>query len=350
MAEPTYNFPSVEETTNHPAYKGTVWKLEPHSSGHLPVGEGRGGPFNLYWEVHGNGPTKLILIMGLAGTITSWQIQTHHFGHLHGDQNSVLVLDNRGVGRSDKPLGRYTTSGMAADVLEVADHVGWTRPRQLNVVGISLGGMVAQELACLAPRRVQSLSLLCTSARVDSGKTPARAALDRVAMLRPKTEARAIRDTALAIFPPAFLRAPDGLRVPSPARSPMCAPADTPDGEYPRFGSNFQRFQAQELHKRRSPGAFTLAGFACQLLAAAGHSKSPAQLRSMADAVGRERILVLHGTADKMLVVRNGERLARLVEPGVVMLVDDMGHAPIFERSVWFNGFMDERLRAWSKL
>ncbi|KJK73902.1 hypothetical protein H634G_10808 [Metarhizium anisopliae BRIP 53293] len=340
MPEPTYNFPSVEETTNHPAYKGTVWKLKPHSSGHLPVAKGRGGPLNIYWE----------LIMGLAGTLTSWQIQTHHFGHVHGAQNSVLVLDNRGVGRSDKPLGRYTTSGMAADVLEVADHVGWTQPRQLNVVGISLGGMVAQELACLAPSRVRSLSLLSTSARVDSGKTLPRAALDRLALLRPKTDAQAIRDTALAVFPPAFLLAPDEVPLPSPAAEPMCAPADTPDGEYPRFGSNFQRFQAQELHKRRAPGGFTLVGFVGQLLAAAGHSKSPAQLRGMADGVGRDRILVMHGTGDKMLVVRNGERLMRLVEPGVAMLVDDLGHAPIFERSVWFNGLLDERLHAWSKL
>ncbi|EFY85170.1 glycylpeptide N-tetradecanoyltransferase [Metarhizium acridum CQMa 102] len=330
MAEPTYNFPSVEETTNHPAYKGTVWKLEPHSSGHLPVGEGRGGPFNLYWEVHGNGPTKLIV--RLLGPEQACR-------HLTPGSSSWASPAQSRRGRS-----RRTTSATSTG----------TRTRCSSSTTAASGGPTSRwggtRRAAWRPTCSRWPTTSGGRGRGSSTSWASRWALDRVAMLRPKTEARAIRDTALAIFPPAFLRAPDGLRVPSPARSPMCAPADTPDGEYPRFGSNFQRFQAQELHKRRSPGAFTLAGFACQLLAAAGHSKSPAQLRSMADAVGRERILVLHGTADKMLVVRNGERLARLVEPGVVMLVDDMGHAPIFERSVWFNGFMDERLRAWSKL
>jgi pimeloyl-ACP methyl ester carboxylesterase len=288
--------------------------------------------------------------MGLAGTLTSWQIQTHHFGHVLGAKYSVLVLDNRGIGRSDKPLARYTTSQMARDIIEVVDHVGWTEERQLNVVGISLGGMIAQEAACLVPTRIQSLSLLCTSSSVESGKTLAETLADRVSMFRPKSEGEAIRDTALQIFAPGFLLARDEFVVPSPATTPMCKPADTADGEYPHFESNFQRFQAQELHKRRGPGYFTKQGFFCQLMAAAGHAKSPAQLRKMADEVGRERILVLHGTRDKMLVLQNGEKLIRFIEPGVSMVVDDLGHAPIFERSLWFNDLMDERFAAWSKL
>lgn len=288
--------------------------------------------------------------MGLAGTLTSWQIQTNYFGHRPDNKYSVLVLDNRGIGRSDKPLARYTTSEMALDVIEVINHVGWSAPRQLNIMGISLGGMIAQELACLVPTRVQSLSLLCTSSYVESGKTLTETAIERVKMFRPKTEDQAIQDTAMQIFVPEFLLAKDEFDVPSPKVTPKCKPADSEDGEYAHFDNNFQRFQAQELHKRRGPGYFTLKGFFCQLIAAGGHRKSAEQLRKMADEVGRERILVLHGTRDKMLVVRNGERLIRLIKPGVGMVVDDLGHAPIFERSVWFNGLMDERLGVWAKL
>jgi pimeloyl-ACP methyl ester carboxylesterase len=214
--------------------------------------------------------------MGLAGTITSWQIQTHHFGHLHGTKYSVLVLGNRGIGYSDKPLLRYTTSEMALDVAEIIDHVGWTSPRQLNIIGISLGGMIAQELACLYPRRLQSLSLLCSSARVESGKTLSETALQRVRMFRPKSETQAIYDKALQLFDPDFLLGADELMLPSPGTTPLCGPADTPDGEYPRFDCAFQRFQAQELHKRRGGGFFTKKGFFCQLAAAAGHAKSAA--------------------------------------------------------------------------
>lgn len=287
--------------------------------------------------------------MGLAGTLTSWQIQTHHFGHLQGDKYSVLVFDNRGIGRSDKPLARYTTSEMARDTIELVDHVGWTHDRQLNIMGISLGGMIAQEIACLIPQRIQSLSLLCTTSSIESGKTLTESLIDRIKMFRPKSESQAIQDTALQLFNTDFLLAKDEFVVPS-KDTPMCEPADTEDGAYPHFDSNFQRFQAQELHKRRGPGYFTKKGFFCQLAAAAGHSKSAERLGRMADEVGRERILVLHGTRDEMIVVRNGEKLIRAVEPGVGMVVEGLGHAPIFERSVWFNGLMDERFGVWSKL
>lgn len=57
-----YNFPTVEETLKHPAFSSTVWALQPSFHGRLPVAKDRrGGPFNIYWEVHGTGPTKLVV-------------------------------------------------------------------------------------------------------------------------------------------------------------------------------------------------------------------------------------------------------------------------------------------------
>lgn len=84
--------------------------------------------------------------MGLGGFKTAWQRQTKDFSHTQADKYSSLIIDNRGVGESDKPMMRYSTSEMARDVLEVLDHIGWTEKRQLHVVGISMGGMIAQEL------------------------------------------------------------------------------------------------------------------------------------------------------------------------------------------------------------
>lgn len=61
MAEKSNPFPTVEETLKHPAYPTAIWKLVPHKKGRAPVAEGRGGPFNIGWEIHGSGPTKLVV-------------------------------------------------------------------------------------------------------------------------------------------------------------------------------------------------------------------------------------------------------------------------------------------------
>jgi pimeloyl-ACP methyl ester carboxylesterase len=78
--------------------------------------------------------------------MSAWQRQTKDFGHTKGDQYSCLVIDNRGIGQSGKPLMRYSTSEMAKDVLEILDHIKWTEKRSVHVIGISMGGMISQEL------------------------------------------------------------------------------------------------------------------------------------------------------------------------------------------------------------
>lgn len=84
--------------------------------------------------------------MGLGGMKYAWQRQTKDFGRTKRDQYSSLIIDNRGIGESDKPTSRYSTSEMAKDVIEIVDHLGWTGKRELHVIGISMGGMIAQEV------------------------------------------------------------------------------------------------------------------------------------------------------------------------------------------------------------
>ena len=52
------------------------------------------------------------------------------------------------MGESDKPLARYSTSEMAKDTFELLNHLGWTSERQVHVIGVSMGGMIAQEMVC----------------------------------------------------------------------------------------------------------------------------------------------------------------------------------------------------------
>ncbi|KAG8777701.1 hypothetical protein FRC16_004064 [Serendipita sp. 398] len=115
---------------------------------------------SLYFEQHGTGPEKVVLIMGLNTTSFAWGGQVPYLAKTH----SVLVLDNRGVGNSDTPKGPYTTTAMADDVIALLDYIGWNKGRELHIVGVSLGGMISQELSLKIPERILSLSLVVTKA------------------------------------------------------------------------------------------------------------------------------------------------------------------------------------------
>ncbi|KAI0175869.1 alpha/beta-hydrolase [Hypoxylon sp. FL1284] len=334
-------FPSMHEVSDSPAFPTAIWKLKPHQSGHLPVAASRGGPLDISWEVHGNGPIKLVLIGGITLTKFDWQPQTLYFGHQHGDRYSVLVFDNRGAGASGKPLMRYSTSELAKDLLELLEHLGWTADRELHISGGSMGGMIAQELAVLAPERIASLNLHCTAARFESDGTFAQLA-ERVRALVPRSLEAEIRSTALGCFPYEWLTSADERELPG-ADTPGCD--EPPPPPRARFETNYARFAAQEMLMRRSK-----TGFLLQAVAAGFHSKTPEQLAALADRVGRERIMVLHGTDDGMVPVSHGEKLIEYLQPGKGLIVEGLGHAPIYQRTRWFNELLEERIALGEKL
>jgi pimeloyl-ACP methyl ester carboxylesterase len=107
------------------------------------------------WERHGAGP-PLLLIHGLGYARWGWEPVVERLARSF----DVLLFDNRGVGESDAPPGPYTAEAMAADAVQVLDEAGVDRA---HVVGTSLGGMVAQELALRWPARVDRLVLACTT-------------------------------------------------------------------------------------------------------------------------------------------------------------------------------------------
>lgn len=107
------------------------------------------------------------------------------------------------------------------------------------------------------------------------------------------------------------------------------------DGDFP---ANGDRFAAQELTKRQDTEGFTRKGFICQAMAAGWHKKSPEQLREIAEKVGRERIIVMHGTTDNLITVPHSEILAKELggeEMGVTKgIFEGRGHyLPIEERT-----------------
>jgi len=107
------------------------------------------------YELRGTG-APLVLIHGLAYDRYGWG----RLPELLAERFRVLLLDNRGVGESDAPEGPYAVSQLAADVVAVLDDAGLERT---NVLGVSLGGYIAQEVALSYPRRVERLVLCSTS-------------------------------------------------------------------------------------------------------------------------------------------------------------------------------------------
>ena len=111
---------------------------------------------NIDYDVCGQGE-PLVLIQGLGGPRSGWIFQTRAFSKYY----QVITLDNRGVGKSDKPSQPYTVSTMADDTIALLDHL---KVEKAHVLGASLGGMVAQEMAINYPDRVRKLILACTAA------------------------------------------------------------------------------------------------------------------------------------------------------------------------------------------
>ena len=128
------------------------------------------GDVRLYYEIQGEGP-NLLLLAGLGGGTWSWYGQVPYFKNRY----RTVTFDNRGAGRSSMPQGPYQMKEFAGDTLSLLDHVGLER---IFVLGLSMGGMIAQELALMAPDRVQAMVLGCTHCGGPSRLPPAPAAME----------------------------------------------------------------------------------------------------------------------------------------------------------------------------
>lgn len=223
----------------------------------------------LYYESTGSGDAVL-LVMGLGMAATGWwrtvEVLAARF--------RVLAFDNRGSGRSDSPKGPYSVAQFAADAAAVLDAAGEERA---HVYGISLGGMIAQELALSRPERARSLVL--------GASTPG-----GVEHVLPDQETLAFLQR----------RAGMGFEEGVWASIPYNYGAATRTTRADRLGADI-------VERLRFPPDAD--GYMAQLAAAWGWDATArlAQLTHPA--------LVLHGDEDRIIPVENGRRLAQAI-PG----------------------------------
>jgi pimeloyl-ACP methyl ester carboxylesterase len=111
----------------------------------------------LYYEVHGEGE-PLLCVQGLAANTLSWALNVQGFAERH----RAVIFDNRDVGQSSLADGPYELADMAKDALALADELELD---SFHLLGVSMGGAIAQHIALAAPERVRTLTLAVTFAR-----------------------------------------------------------------------------------------------------------------------------------------------------------------------------------------
>jgi pimeloyl-ACP methyl ester carboxylesterase len=234
----------------------------------------------LYCEIAGAGE-PVLLIMGLGLAATAWWrtvlVLAEHF--------RVISFDNRGAGRSDCPRGPYTLTQLADDALAVLDAAGET---SAHVYGMSLGGMIAQELALRHPTRVRKLVLGATTPGGNQHELADKATL---AFVERRSEMSA-EEAAWASIPFNY--------------GPV-----TRQRHADRIGEDI----AQRLRFPPTP-----TGYKAQLAAAWRFDATTRLDRLELPA------LVLHGTEDRVIPVSNGRRLAAAIPGARLHLLEGAGH------------------------
>lgn len=227
----------------------------------------------------------LLLVMGVAGHHRMWG---QPFLDRLAERFDVVAFDHRGIGESHFVQEPFTVADLAEDSAAVLDHLGWA---SAHVIGISMGGVVAQELALTRPERVRRLVLGCTWPDPHDAWAPGVGKL---------AEAAASGDPVLA------------------ARLMFEANVS------PEFASEPHRFEqfTTEAAAARVPGPVVL----MQMQAASTH-----------DVKGRlgdlgVPTLVLHGTADDVIRSSAGERLASLIPGARLELWEGVGHLFFWEQ------------------
>jgi 3-oxoadipate enol-lactonase len=234
----------------------------------------------LHYETTGSGPAVL-LVMGLGLPGAAWWRTVRVLAR----SLRVIAFDNRGSGGSDRPPGPYSIADMAADAVAVLDAAGAERA---HVYGISMGGMIAQEIALRHAARVRSLVLGATAA---GGRTATLPDRDALAFLRrrPAMPAEEARWASVPYLYSARTRRDGGNRI------------------------------SEDL-ARRASFPFHVDGYGHQLAAAAAHDAG-SRLGGIA-----MRTLVVHGAEDRMVPPDNGRALAAAIPGAELRVFDDAAH------------------------
>ena len=160
----------------------------------------RVGDIDVYYEVHGDG-FPLLMIMGLSANIDWWDPRLIQET---SKRYKTVIFDNRGAGQTDKPKVAYTIGMFADDTAGLMDAL---KIKRAHILGISMGGMIAQEFALNHPEKVEKLVLCSTTCGASSSVQPSAQVVGL--LMRPRegmTEEEVVKNWIELLFTEDFLK------------------------------------------------------------------------------------------------------------------------------------------------
>jgi pimeloyl-ACP methyl ester carboxylesterase len=241
---------------------------------------------NIAYRVQGEGP-PLVLVMGYRLNSTAWP---SGFIEQLARKFTVITLDNRGTGLSDKPVHGYAIANMARDVRGLLDELGLS---QVHVLGYSMGGTIAQELVRQFPERVSSL-ILCATMAGGLRATYARASVVRV------------------------MRELDGLSPEQVARRIWKVTYSA------SYLANHQALAEEQMRREIvQPTPLHAADLQFQAFAEFSGSRALAKVRCPT--------LILTGDLDELIPPQNSATMAKLLPTAKLVVVPGAGHRVFWE-------------------
>lgn len=257
----------------------------------------------LAYDTAGAEGSPVLLVMGYTMPGRAWIHQIPTLAKAH----RVAWFDHRGVGETRAPAGAYTIAQLAEDSRRLLDHLGWDRA---HVVGVSMGGMVAQELALAEPERLRSLTLIATHAGGGLARVPPLTGLACFVEANLGPRARRLRAVQRLLFPDEFLGTCDQAWLTEVMRADFGTPIP--------------------LRYRLS-----------QLAAVLRHGTAP-RLAGL----GRIPTLVVKPSRDVLIRPQESDRLARLIPGARLLTFDDAGHGVIRQHHETLNRALLEHFAA----
>ncbi|KAJ2488428.1 hypothetical protein IWW37_004814 [Coemansia sp. RSA 2050] len=319
------NLTSIDTTMPGEAGDSPIWE-QLTKRGHVVISDGEGETatsLEIYYELYGTGTELVVFINGMGADRQMWEPNVSEFLKLKRYQ--CLVYDNRGTGFSGTGNGlmSFTSSVMATDLKRLMTAIGW---KKANVVGASMGGMVALEFASLYTTMVKTLTLAVTNAGLTI--PPMRGIMDTVTSNFTSDPVKRFEGICGTIYTQEYLQSPA-------PESSGC--------------KNMMEYCTRNaIRKSRYSRPMSLWTFVGQIGAVFRHYIAPARLEFLGRLLPDKQILIVTGDEDHLVRTSNSVYLAdKLGREHVIFKVyEGAGHGLTAQESVKITRDIDGMIAA----